>query len=70
MVCFQEFALNDSLVLQFLMKVVHHLYDTDILDESVILSWFQSPSRMHDLKDHSRVREQVSCQHSYFRFTD
>ncbi|PVD35029.1 hypothetical protein C0Q70_06310 [Pomacea canaliculata] len=55
----EEFALNDSLVLQFLMKVVHHLYDTDILDESVILSWFQSPSRMHDLKDHSRVREQL-----------
>ncbi|KAK7465222.1 hypothetical protein BaRGS_00037592, partial [Batillaria attramentaria] len=56
----EDFAIDNEVVSSILVKVVHHLYNRDILDEGVILKWHQTiPDMMHEVEDHKRIRKQM-----------
>lgn len=42
---FEEFAVNNSALASALMKIVHWLYDKDVISEQAILKWEQSDAR-------------------------
>nr|KAG5687579.1 hypothetical protein BaRGS_009976 [Batillaria attramentaria] len=58
----EDFAIDNEVVSSILVKVVHHLYNRDILDEGVILKWHQTiPDMMHEVEDHKRIRKQMEA---------
>ena len=60
----QDFAVENEKVLGLLNGLIHYLYHKDVLDEDVILRWFniQLGDLEHedDLRNHEQVREKVS----------
>ena len=49
-------------VMNVLAKVVHHLYNCDILDEQVITQWYYTQPESVEVEEHQQVRRQVSAQ--------
>ena len=48
-------------MMNVLPKVVHHLYNCDILDEQVIVQWYQTKPEPGEVEEHQQVRRQVSA---------
>ena len=48
-------------VMNVLAKVVHHLYNCDILDEQVITQWYYTQPESVEVEEHQQVRRQVSA---------
>ena len=42
------------------MKIIHHLYEKDVLEEELILNWFNQPCSLPDneIEDQERLRSQ------------
>ena len=59
--CFsQEFGCNSSQQLPLVMKLVHYLYDADVLSEDVIIQWYErEPASKETSQGHWDVRKQV-----------
>ena len=67
----QEFGSAGSQQMSLVMKVIHFLYDSDVLMEQIILRWYRQPAdagNHDDIEDegevennHAEIRKQVQC---------
>lgn len=56
----EEFGCNSSQQLPLVMKLVHYLYDADVLSEDVIIQWYErEPASKETSQGHWDVRKQV-----------
>ena len=56
----QEFGCSKSHHMSVVMKLIHYLYNEDVLSEDVIMQWYkQEPASKDVSQGHSDIRKQV-----------
>ena len=63
--CMQKVSVADQCVRSSLVKILHHLYNNDVLSEEVILEWHRNPKTaadddQDDLATRQSIRKQVT----------
>lgn len=56
---FQDVAGNHPEIFDLVVKIIHWLYEQEILSENSIVNWFNNPSPEPDLDNAKRVRNKV-----------
>ena len=60
LIFWQEFGCSGSQQMPLVMKLIHYLYDADILSEEVIIQWYQrEPANKENSQGHKDIRKQV-----------
>ncbi|KAK7096734.1 translation initiation factor eIF2B subunit epsilon-like [Littorina saxatilis] len=57
----EDFALENERVLSILPKVVHYLYNADIVEEPAIMQWYRTPPVEDEEEEHAKVRRQMKA---------
>ena len=59
-ILFQEFSLQESRISTILVKILHVLYDMDVLHEQVLFKWHRTIPQAEDVPERERLRKQVN----------
>ncbi|CAG2240156.1 EIF2B5 [Mytilus edulis] len=55
----EEFSLQEPRINTVLVKILHMLYDMDVLEEQVLFRWHKSIPQAEDIPERERLRKQV-----------
>ena len=59
--CLQDVCLTNSTISTVMMKILHHLYEMEVISEDVVITWYNSSavSQAEDLAARKTLREKV-----------
>ena len=61
---FQEVSADSVVIKQCVVKIVHHLYEMDVLEEAAIFQWHSDTPDSDDIQVSMEVRKQVRWCHN------
>lgn len=57
----EDFAVENERMLGVLSKVVQYLYNKDILEEQVIIKWYDTEAEEDEEEEHAKIRKQMEA---------